>query len=606
MKFFSETVNTNPEDSDSEKINEYDQPASQEEISGLREEVEKKIEKKAEEIRASETEDIEIYKDKVIELAGLDMESLDVKSLENSSHIDLELIRDNINETVNRFQIDKDTKDLKEKKLSKFEKFVESIRKHKKPLALGELSLYLSTLGAPALNFLVDENVKVKISDKEVSLEDLVDNPELIKMIDKCNSTNTPLSIGKEFFSTKPLDCEKVKISFKEPFAHSNILCLDIRENSEAKDIETKEVEEICNKIKEELRHLNKDSNPEAEDIYIEMKNIEENKIKVAETISSHTSASKNEVLDYISDSLELNTSKISVVEFEDFEINSNSDISLAKIKGTNIESFNDLFVENNTIETKIIDRELFNNLLEQKLKEDGYTISKLKNIANDNPKEVIKILTQTLGKNIEYDYKKLELIQSQKKVETMEEFADLAKEIGKQNPYETLKNERGICFDYAQTVSMGIDFLDHKDVLNQNDFKVLTTTSHSMDHGWNILFSTDKDGNLVFTFMDLDCADDDKEENISKIPENLNAVDDKHYYSGIIKKVNETHQTALEKIKDYNILAFQENLKKILMQYDPKHKPEIEVSKKAFEEITKKKTRSSREDKKDAVNSLP
>ena len=600
MKLFSETVNQNPENSKSEKVNEYDQLASEKEIAGFREEIEKVIEKKAKEIRLSETEDIEIYKKKVIELAELDLESLNVEDLENSSRIDLELIRGDINEAINRFQTDEDTKEPKEKKLSKFEKFMESIRKHKKPLGIGELSLYLSTLGAPALNFLVDEDVKVELKGEKISLKDLIDDPELIKVIDKGNSTNTPLSIGKEFFSTKPLDCEKVKILFKEPFAHSNILCLDIRENSEAKDIEIKEVEEICNKIKEELRHLNKDSNLEAEDIYIEMKDIEENKIKVAETISSHTSASKNEVLDYINDSLELNTSKISVVEFEDFKINSNPDINLEKIKGTSVESFNDFFVENNSIETKIIDRELFNNLLEQKLKEDGYTISELKNIANDNPKEVIKILTQTLGKNIEYDYKKLELVQSQKKAETMEEFADLAKEIGKQNPYVTLKNEKGVCLDYAQAVSMGIDFLDRKDVLNQNDFKVLTTTSHSMDHGWNILFSTDKDGNLVFTFMDLDCADDDKEENISKIPENLNAVDDKHYYSGIIKKVSETHQKALEKIKDYNILAFQEDLKKFLTQYDPKlHKKEreIKIDKEALEKIAEAK---------EAVNSLP
>ena len=545
------------------------------------------------------------------------MESLKIKSLKDLdlNQGGLEFIRDSIERAINEFWRSEKTGKLVMGTTSKIEGSIneafEFVKKHKKIVSLAELALYASSFGPAVLKNLAGDDVKVELKGEEISLEDLKDNPELIKMIDKSNSTNTPLSIGKEFFSTKSLDCEKVKISLKENFAHSNILYLDIWKNSEAKDIETKEVEEIYNKIKEELRHLNKNSNAEGEGIYIEMEDIEGNKTEVAETISSHTSASKNEVLDYINNSLELNTSKISVVEFEDFEINSNSDISLAKIKGTNIESFNDLFVENNTIETKIIDRELFNNLLEQKLKEDGYTISKLKNIANDNPKEVIKILTQTLGKNIEYDYKKLELIQSQKEAETMEEFIDLAKEIGKQNSYETLKNEKGVCFDYAQAVSMGIEFLNNKDVLNQNDFKILTTTSHSMDHGWNILFSTDKNGNLVFTFMDLDYVDDDKEENISKIKENLNAVNNKHYYAGVIKKVNEIHQKTLEKIKDWNNLAFQENLKKNLTQYDPKlHKreQEIKIDKEALEKIAevKKKTESFQENKKRAVHSLP
>ena len=115
-------------------------------------------------------------------------------------------------------------------------------------------------------------------------------------------------------------------------------------------------------------------------------------------------------------------------------------------------------------------------------------------------------------------------------------------------------------------------------------------------------------------TSIDVTWADDDKEENISKIPEKLNAVDDKHYYTGIIKKVNETHNKALEKIKDYNILAFQEKLKEVLTQYDPRlHKrdQQIEGNKKLREqdkdiELTREeKTRNVKGSLKSAKNKL-
>ena len=53
MKLFSETVNQNPEDSKSEKINAYDQPASEKEIVGFKEEIEKVIEEKAKALNIS-------------------------------------------------------------------------------------------------------------------------------------------------------------------------------------------------------------------------------------------------------------------------------------------------------------------------------------------------------------------------------------------------------------------------------------------------------------------------------------------------------------------------------------------------------------------------
>jgi len=598
MKFFSETVNQNPDKNNKEKVNEYDQPASEKNIAGFRGEIIEKIEKKAEEINIS--------KEKLIELAGLDLESLGVENLKDLdlNKGGLDFIKDSIDRALNEFWRSEKTGKLVTGTTSKIEGSIneafEFVKKHKKIVSLGELALYASSFGPAVLKDLAGSDIKVEIYGEEISLKDLVDNPELLKVIDTNHNTNSPLDVAQEFFS-KPLAHGEVEISLRKTIINEDGLSLDVWKNPEAKGVEVKEIKEMYNKIKEELGSFGEDHGLVG--FVIDTEKLEENKMKIAETISLNTNVPQNEILDYINNSLELNTSKISVVEFEDFEINSNPDIDLSEIKGTNIKSLTNLFVADDNIETSIADRNSFNNLLEQKLQEDGYTIPELKNIANDNPKEVIKILAQTLGKNIEYDYKDLKLIESLKKAESMKEIANIAEEMGKISPYETLKNGKGVCYDYAQAFSKGIDFLYHKNVLDYNNLGVLTTTGDSMNHGYNILFSTDKDGNLVMTSIDITWADD---KDASEIPDKLNAVDKEHYYTGIIKKVNEVHKTALEKIKDYNILAFQENLKEILTQYDPKHKSEMKVNKKAFEEITNKKTESSQEDKEKIVNLLP
>ena len=126
--------------------------------------------------------------------------------------------------------------------------------------------------------------------------------------------------------------------------------------------------------------------------------------------------------------------------------------------------------------------------------------------------------------------------------------------------------------------------------ILNDK-FIVFTTHSVEMDHEWNMLVTVDSDENLIISFIDPTWHDSGGE---------LNAVDEEHYYKRMEKLAIESIQKALKSF------ALQEELKKILTQYDPRHKPEIEVDKKAFEEMAKKKKRSSREDKKKDVNSLP
>ncbi len=287
MKFFTEAANNNPTEDNKEKINEYDQPASREEISGFREEVEKKIEKKAEEIRISEAEDIEIYKDKVIELAGLDLESLNPEDLKNLSHGSLEFIKDSIDKAISEFWRSEKTGELVTGTTSKLEGSVnetfEFAKKHKKIVSLGELALYASSFGPAVLKDLAGDDVEIEIGNKKISLKDLADDPELLKMIDMKNSINSPLDIAQEFFS-KPLVHGDVEILLEKTSSNENSLSLYIQRNSETKNVEIEKIKEKYGKIKEELGLLGEDRGLVG--FVINMEKFEENKEEIAETVS--------------------------------------------------------------------------------------------------------------------------------------------------------------------------------------------------------------------------------------------------------------------------------------------------------------------------------
>lgn len=638
----------NDEEKNEQSKNKYDQPASQKEISELREEVEKKIEKKAEEIRISETEDIEIYKDKIIELAGLDLESLNPKNLEDLNCGSLEFIKDSIDKAISEFWRSEKTGELVTGTTSKLEGSVneafEFAKKHKKIVSLGELALYASSFGPAVLKDLAGDDVKVEIYDKKISLKDLVNNPELINEIEQSKSANSPVEIGREF-SAEPLICDGFAIKLNIMGSDDNDkMNFDFHGLSYG---DAKKNQEMYKKLEADLHNFGFD---EFEMINLDI--FEENKEEIAKIISSNSDTPKETVLNYIDSVLKINTSKISVVEFENWKINKDFEfkndeviekykeisnkynINIPEEKDEAINEFEEWgrnngydniwaaledeqltsrsslkdtikgaititpgdFREKVSQEQLIEEKEGFENHLTRMIEEE-YTIDQLKEIAENDPKEIINILSQVIGKNVEYDWEKYKLIEEKN-----------YDEIKRQAPYHTLETGKGVCEDYSKLFAKAKDFLENEGVPNLNKFLVLSTTSQDddIDHAWNVLITVDKDGELIMTSMDITWADDDKEENISKIPEKLNAVDDKHYYTGIIKKVNETHNKALEKIKDYNILAFQEKLKEVLTQYDSKHKPEIEVDKKVFEKMTKKKKRSSREDKENAVNSLP
>ncbi len=673
MKLFTEAANNNPTEDNKEKINEYDEPASQEEISGLREEVGKKIEKKAEEIRISETEDIEIYKDKVIELAGLDMESLNPENLENLNCGSLEFIKDSIDKAISEFWRSEKTGELVTGTTSKIEGSIneafEFVKKHKKIVSLGELTLYASSFGPAVLKDLAGNDVKVKIGDQKISLKDLVDNPELLKEI-KNGHTNLPFEILNEDqrfkenfesfdieFSLKVIE-EETENGVKEKY-----VCFDTLKHLHILD-KTADERKIFGDLEKDLNEIG--ISLDSQDGGCSIDSLASNMAKVVSIISENLGLREKEVENYLETFVIAETSKFSVVEItalDDIKIkeslgDSETILELEQKRkeiydevfnfysGTHEEKqqkaieewgkwgkengyggyedveraleqerfdyensaekkFKEIKVKEEQQVAEFENMEEFEEIILEKLKEAGYSIDKLKEIAEDDPFEIYTIIAKIIGENVEYDWelysKHILNIISKGKIVNDEDLSRNASEL----PYNAIKDGKIVCDGKALT------FIAFKNVLEKNgvnlDKTAVLDTSVGTWHGkyghvCNVLYFIDENNNITIVPFDITFLGD---EDLSKIPEKIN-VTNKSYSYDIKEKINKVHDKALEKIKDYNILAFQEKLKQVLMQYNPKHKPEIEVDKKAFEEITKKKTRSSREDKKKDINSLP
>jgi len=219
MKIFSEKVNINPKDFESAKVNKYDQLATDEEISGFREKIEKKVEEKIKEI--NRVKNI-ISKEKLIELAEIDFDSLSTKDLENSSYGDLEFITESINESINKFGTNKEANELIIAAPSNVDNLLELVRKHEKVVKIGELALYLSTLGMPAFNALAEDDLKVEIDGQEILLKDLADNTELTKEVSR--NIDSSIEVGQESFSQKLADIyEEVKDSPDKNIEYGNL-----------------------------------------------------------------------------------------------------------------------------------------------------------------------------------------------------------------------------------------------------------------------------------------------------------------------------------------------------------------------------------------------
>lgn len=233
---------------------------------------------------------------------------------------------------------------------------------------------------------------------------------------------------------------------------------------------------------------------------------------------------------------------------YEEIEKNNNSPINKLEILK---------FQENIEYENS----EKFKDIVIDVFKKEGYEISILKEIAEDNPEEVIKIISEVMGRNIKYDHIEAKLDFVSKDLRNM--YQEFKHDQG--IPYITLESKKGVCHDYGITFVAVKNVLEEEGVPNLEKFVSLSTISEKQNHLWNTFVTVNPNNSdkVIITYGDPTWHDSSEGE--------FNAVDKDHYYTNIKEKIDEAHQKFLEKIDDYNILAFQEELKRILTQHDPR-----------------------------------
>lgn len=218
-----------------------------------------------------------------------------------------------------------------------------------------------------------------------------------------------------------------------------------------------------------------------------------------------------------------------------------------------------------------------FEELFLKVLEKEGESIDHLKEIGKDDPMEVINIIGKVLAKNINYDLKAssersyIGVTYENQKIKHSDKI-----------PYITLGSGLGICYDYAQTFAAAKYALEKQGVTNLDKFVMVYTDSEKfiyvdevgyIGHSWDNLLTVNNEGIVRITSVDLTKADD---EDISKIPGKLNAVDEQHHYSGITEKVDKAHQEAVKKILEFNTLVEEEKLREILTTLADAPRPEI------------------------------
>lgn len=544
-------------------INKYDEIVPENEIGNFKNEIEQNIELKANELGFS--------KDELSQLAHLDLVSLEADNLKslNLSYGNLEFIKDSITASINEVS--------QSDKADTFSEFLEFVNKHKKEISLAQLGIFLSSSGMPVLGELTHTDVNVEFYGENISHEDLVEKPELIKDIDQRHNTNTLFDILKEY-EEKPLKYDNNSSEFRLEYDN------DFRSYTEdtpervvySSNIEAGDAGK--EKLNDDLKNMGLSLKYREGGIPLEK--FIENKDEISKLIALDLKIPEEEIKEYINEALVLDTSKISIVPFNEFnmdeDLNSTVDSESEEIKAQR-EKFSELKDRyENYNNTTNIDK--FEELLLKDLKDKGTSIEHLKEIAKDNPKEVLTILAKVLCESISYDY------EEQKNMEK-EDFTELNKKHAEGIPYATLKTNLGICGDYAETLPAAKYVLEKNDVPNLDRIMITYTSSDKCGHAWNDLYYLDGKGKIRFTSVDLTWADD---ENISKIPEKFNAVNKNHFYSSVITKAEEEYQELLKKRMEFNELDLQEKLRKMITTFDS----ELYKKEHGVKSITPRKTK--------------
>lgn len=579
--------------------------APESEAESFQEEIEEKVEEKAEELGIS--------KEKLIELAGLDLESLEAEELKESNlgRGDFDSIRSDMGATINEFNkenVDEAISEFERNKkegeelngeylqdknplgVSKYEKFAEFAGKHKRTIILGELALYLSSHGTSAFNFLVNSDFNAEINGEKVSLKDLVDDPELIEVNENIDGAYEDLcDLQKDYDAPA-----------NENFEHDGyVLSInsEVRSFSGDEDPKDKELVHISFEPSDEkmppkvsdgtqkiLRGIDDISQVEfrgsPSNFITEMtaNELSENKEEVIDIISENLNAPRNEVKNYIENVYTSDVSDISVVDFSNFEINQElDDPKFENLKAAEASEYD------------YEDMDKFEDLFLGILEKEGYTIEELKEIAEENPEKVILIISEVINKNLEYDDDEWEKMKSGNWSEKDEK-----------TPHEALSEGKAICYAYSSAFISAKHILEEKGVPNFDKFVALNDGGggekgdHS--HVWTEIVTANKEGNLDVSHIDLTDADEDSgllsELFDSKLTKEELSINNEEFNSKYAEHIEEDHEedgqeieedeekteqekehktTFLEKVKNYKLIYAHEKLKKFLTEFDPR-----------------------------------
>jgi len=600
-----------------EKNIRYDNLALAEQTSLFRDRVKKIIKNKAEELGMSE----EI----LINLAELDLESLDPIKLDklNLKQGEFDFIEASIVESINQFEKSDDPKKLTKEGPSSIDEIVEFTNKHNKKVGMGMLLLYLSSFGIPVMEALAKTDASVDVYGEKVSIRDLMDNPELMKNIDRVKNLNSPIGIKAVY---EPLGGFEYGNSVKFSFL------VNAKVDNDNKIKRSIYFGDILGPVKS-LENMNK----ELGEIGISLVGGKESsmddfiskKDQIAEIVSKNLGVPIEEISEYLNEYIEPNVSvsDVKVVELEDFKISreqaqkpilqqkksevyekyrvdsemgrnpeswlkaekeleqwwkNNGDISKSfdraleeekeKIENSPEEKLKSL--KYHEIETSMFkNADEFRALTIKSLSDAGYSIPELKKIAQDNPEKVIKIMAEVINKNVDYDWLEYLNIEVNDVIGKLigEEFQinyfmDKKHEEGISK--ETLKSGKGVCHDIGETFVAMKYILEMEGVPNLDKFASLWTVSSAQNHLWPVLVTIEHDKadesktKLVISYIDPTWSDFDGK--------SLDANDKEHFFTMDKKEVDEAQKEILDAIDRHNKFIRQEKIREDLMMYNP------------------------------------
>lgn len=620
----------------------YDEPAPEGEIRALQGEIEDRVARQAVAMGITDEKELREF----LDLAELDLVSLGKERLEplHLKRGETAFIRESLDEALSKCWRNKSGKLIAESaNADKLVRFAEFVAHNPKAITALMLADYCLTFGPVALKELAGAGVEVEMEGgRKVALSELT-APENLRLIDQTASIGTPVDIMNAY---SPQTEFKGEGGFGFGFS---IQSKEGSNNTVQKTIyldhiywNSMQIEKMDSDLKEAGIHLSMESGGCSLEEFLA------DQEKIIDIFSRDLGIEREKTAHFFGNLFFCDTSKLSVVPYEDFEVNLDLDTDKtlplhekkaevyeqfrvdengsrdmekwlkaekelerwwSEIHPENDMSFDEaLFKEreyhdespmtklerlkyNEKMTENFNNSEAFRAMFLEDMEEAGYPLEDVKKIAEENPKQVFEIISEVIGKNVDY-YRTEWLVLTAwyhanklpdgtpgKKLIQDASIAFSEKKYDNDVSYEALSSGKTVCHGYGRTYTAAFAFA--KDILAQEGVKnldgvvCLWTTSDAQNHLWNVLVTVDNDGTLVITYIDPTWDD---------AGAGLNAVDDEHYYGALRGKIEYEHAAALENIKQWNSVVLQQKLMDIvamndLSEYDPRsHKKEVRV----------------------------